>query len=398
MISERGLTARIETSIHEIGRDDWDSCANPRTNAFVNSGNRGWLYPFLSYDFLEALESTKCACAESGWLAQHLALEDNTGQVVAVMPCYLKSHSFGEYVFDHAWADAYERAGGRYYPKLQAAVPFTPISSPRILVRPGFDRMVAEEAITSAAIQLTDKLGVSSLHLTFVPKREWKGLATFGLLQRTSKQFHWPNLDYSSFEEFLAELTSRKRKAIRRERARAIINDVDVNFVTGSDLTEAHWDAFYKFYEDTCTRKWGQTYLNREFFSLISERMSDALLLIMAKRNGQYIAGALSFIGRDALFGRYWGEIEHHDFLHFEICFYQAIDFAIQNRLKGVEAGAGGEHKLSRGYLPTTTYSAHYVADPNLRQAIADYLEEERHYVALEQSVLNDHAPYRRTN
>ncbi|NND50493.1 MAG: N-acetyltransferase, partial [Rhizobiales bacterium] len=309
--------------------------------------------------------------------------------------CYLKNHSFGEFVFDHAWADAFERAGGDYYPKLQAAVPFTPVTSPRILVREGFERAVAEKALASAAVQLTDRLGASSLHLTFLPQDEWTHLGECGLLQRTGKQFHWPNRDYQNFDDFLAALASRKRKAIRKERQRALENGLEVDWITGRDLTEAHWDAFYDFYTDTGARKWGQPYLNRAFFSLVSERMADDLLLIMARRNDRYIAGALNIIGAEALYGRYWGEIEHHEFLHFELCFYQAIDFAIAHGLKSVEAGAGGQHKLSRGYLPITTYSAHYVAHKGLRRAIADYLDDERNWVALEQRELGEHAPYR---
>ncbi len=384
------LTATIETSLADIGRETWDACAVPAGTG----GEHRCPYPFLSFDFLDGLECSGCATAETGWLGQHMVLYAD-GEAVAVMPCYLKNHSFGEFVFDHVWADAFERAGGDYYPKLQAAVPFTPVTSPRILVREGFERAIAEKALASAAVQLTDRLGASSLHLTFLPKDEWTHLGECGLLQRTGKQFHWPNRDYQNFDDFLAALASRKRKAIRKERQRALENGLEVDWITGSDLTEAHWDAFYDFYTDTGARKWGQPYLNRAFFSLVSERMADDLLLIMARRNDRYVAGALNIIGAEALFGRYWGEIEHHEFLHFELCFYQAIDFAIAHGLKSVEAGAGGQHKLSRGYLPMTTYSAHYVVHKGLRRAIADYLDDERNWVALEQRGLGKHAPYR---
>jgi hypothetical protein len=385
------LTASAETSIADIGREAWDACANPPSA----SRDRKWRYPFLSFDFLEALERSGCASAKTGWLGQHLVLRTASGEIVAVCPCYLKNHSFGEYVFDHAWADAFERAGGRYYPKLQAAVPFTPVTSPRILVRDGFERPVAERALASAAIQITGRLDASSLHLTFLPEDEWTHLGALGLLQRTGKQFRWPNRGYETFDDFLTALSSRKRKTIRKERARALESGIEVELVTGADLTERHWDAFFDFYMDTGARKWGHPYLNRAFFSLISERMAGQLLLVLARRAGRYIAGALNIIGADTLFGRYWGAIEFHECLHFELCFYQAIDFAIAEGIQWVEAGAGGQHKLARGYLPMTTYSAHYVAHKGLRRAIADYLDDERNWVELEQRELGEHAPYR---
>jgi len=385
------LTASAETSIADIGREAWDACANPPSA----SRDRKWRYPFLSFDFLEALERSGCASAKTGWLGQHLVLRTASGEIVAVCPCYLKNHSFGEYVFDHAWADAFERAGGRYYPKLQAAVPFTPVTSPRILVRDGFERPVAERALASAAIQITGRLDASSLHLTFLPEDEWTHLGALGLLQRTGKQFRWPNRGYGTFDDFLSALSSRKRKTIRKERARALESGIEVELVTGADLAERHWDAFFDFYMDTGARKWGHPYLNRAFFSLISERMAGQLLLVLARRAGRYIAGALNIIGADTLFGRYWGAIEFHECLHFELCFYQAIDFAIAEGIQWVEAGAGGQHKLARGYLPMTTYSAHYVAHKGLRRAIADYLDDERNWVELEQRELGEHAPYR---
>ena len=385
------LIATAETSLAAIGREAWGACvAGTSRECSGRAAN-----PFLSYDFLEALESSGCATAKTGWLGQHIAVRSPAGDVLAVMPCYLKSHSFGEYVFDHAWADAFERAGGRYYPKLLVAVPFTPVAGPRLLVRAGVDRKAAEAALASAAVQLTDRIGASSLHLTFLPEAEWSHLGELGFLRRTAKQFHWQNRGYQTFDDFLSALASRKRKAIRKERARAVEDGIDIEWLTGSDLTEAHWDAFYRFYVDTGSRKWGHPYLNRRFFSAVCERMADDILLVMAKRNRRWIAGALNFVGATTLFGRYWGAIEHHDFLHFELCFYQAIDYAIANGLETVEAGAGGSHKLSRGYMPMTTYSAHYIAHKGLRRAIADYLDDERHYVELEQEELSEHAPYR---
>jgi uncharacterized protein len=374
----------LAASIAEIPAADWDACASSQPN------------PFTSHAFLRALEDSGSAAAETGWLPQHLLLEDASGTLLGCMPCYLKSHSRGEYVFDHGWADAYLRAGGRYYPKLQASIPFTPVTGKRLLVRPG--EAVAERGalLLQAAKQVTDRLGVSSLHITFLTREEWQRAGESGLLKRTDQQNHWQNQDYSSFEDFLSALSSRKRKGIRRERREALEGSIDIEWVTGSDLTEAHLDAFFAFYIDTGSRKWGSPYLTRECFSLLRETMADEMLLILARRSGTYIAGALNFIGRNALYGRYWGAIEEHPFLHFEICYYQAIDFAIAHRLARVEAGAQGAHKLARGYLPSETYSAHYIADPALRRAVADYLKRERLSVAREIAFLSDEAPYKR--
>jgi uncharacterized protein len=374
----------LAASIAEIPAADWDACASSQPN------------PFTSHAFLRALEDSGSAAAETGWLPQHLLLEDASGTLLGCMPCYLKSHSRGEYVFDHGWADAYLRAGGRYYPKLQASIPFTPVTGKRLLVRPG--EAVAERGalLLQAAKQVTDRLGVSSLHITFLTREEWQRAGESGLLKRTDQQYHWQNQDYSSFEDFLSALSSRKRKGIRRERREALEGSIDIEWVTGSDLTEAHLDAFFAFYIDTGSRKWGSPYLTRECFSLLRETMADEMLLILARRSGTYIAGALNFIGRNALYGRYWGAIEEHPFLHFEICYYQAIDFAIAHRLARVEAGAQGAHKLARGYLPSETYSAHYIADPALRRAVADYLKRERLSVAREIAFLSDEAPYKR--
>jgi hypothetical protein len=318
------------------------------------------------------------------------------GRIAGIVPCYLKSHSQGEYVFDRGWADAYERAGGRYYPKLQVSVPFTPATGPRLLIRDGVDRDQIGTALASGLIALCGVSKASSAHVTFARKSEWEFLAGHGFLQRTDQQFHWHNQGFGSFDDFLATLNSRHRKAIKRERREAVAADISIHRLTGKDLTEEAWDAFFAFYMETGSRKWGRPYLTRSFFSLIGETMAEDILLVMARRNDRWIAGAINFIGSDTLFGRNWGAIEHHPFLHFEVCYYQAIDFAIQRRLKVVEAGAQGEHKIARGYLPQTTYSAHYIADPNLRRAIDDYLKRERAYVAEAGRELAEAAPFRK--
>ncbi len=373
---------RIASAIADVPAADWDACAIPDN-------------PFISHSFLRALEASGSATADTGWLPQHLLLEDGSGALLGCMPCYLKSHSQGEYVFDHGWADAYMRAGGRYYPKLQASVPFTPVTGKRLLVPAGADQHEREALLLQAAIQVTDRLGVSSLHVTFLTREEWQLAGGVGFLQRTDQQFHWQNEGYRSFDEFLDALVSRKRKAIRKERREALSGGIEIEWVTGRDLTEAHWDAFFDFYMDTGSRKWGTPYLTRACFSLFGETMADRFLLVLAKRSGRYVAGALNVIGRDTLYGRYWGGIEDHPFLHFEVCYYQAIDFAIAHRLARVEAGAQGAHKLARGYLPSETYSAHHIADPGLRRAVADYLKRERRAVAREAALLTEEAPFK---
>ncbi len=385
---ESPVTVRIEREIASIAPEAWDAVANPPTRPFN---------PFLSHAFLNALEVSGCASAETGWLPQHLVIGGPHGGIAGAMPCYLKSHSQGEYVFDHGWADAYERAGGRYYPKLQASVPFTPVTGRRLLVPDDGHAAQAELVLARAAIELVERYDASSLHLTFLTRTEWETLGRIGFLQRTDQQFHWENRDYRDFDDYLAALSSRKRKAVRRERREATANGIEIDLVSGSDLTEAHWDAFFDFYMDTGGRKWGRPYLNRRFFSLVSAAMADRILLVICRRGKRPVAGALNFIGGDTLYGRYWGCIEDHPFLHFEACYYQAIEFAIANGLRRVEAGAQGPHKIARGYLPVTTYSAHYIADPSLRRAVADYLEHEREYVAYESRALAEHAPYRRT-
>jgi predicted N-acyltransferase len=379
---------RVVPRIADISAADWDACAAGR--AARRPAN-----PFISHAFLRALEDSGSATAETGWLPQHLVVEDSSGALIGCMPCYLKSHSQGEYVFDHGWADAYLRAGGRYYPKLQASVPFTPVTGRRLLVRPGDGEAECQAIMLQAAVQAANRLGVSSLHITFLTREEWQLAGELGLLQRTDQQFHWRNEGYPSFEEFLAALTSRKRKAIRKERREALSDGIEIEWVTGRDLTEAHWDAFFAFYMDTGSRKWGSPYLTRTCFSLMGETMADLILLVLAKRRGRYVAGALNIIGPDTLYGRYWGGIEDHPFLHFEVCYYQAIEFAIAHRLTRVEAGAQGTHKLARGYLPSETYSAHYIANLGLHRAVANYLRRERSAVAREIALLSEQSPYR---
>jgi predicted N-acyltransferase len=316
--------------------------------------------------------------------------------VLGVVPAYLKSHSRGEYVFDAGWAEAYERAGGDYYPKVQVAVPFTPATGRRLLVAPGAGAADIREGLAAGLIELAKLCEASSVHVTFAPEDEWQTLCAHGYLPRTDQQFHWDNGGYATFEDFLGALAARKRKAIRRERQGAIEPGIEIQWLTGSDLTESVWDTFFAFYMDTGSRKWGRPYLTRQFYSLIGESMRARILLVMARRAGRYIAGAINFIGSDTLYGRHWGAIEHHPFLHFELCYYQAIEYAIQNKLRRVEAGAQGEHKLARGYMPVTTHSAHYIADPALRRAIADYLKRERAYVEAAGSELAAMGPFRK--
>lgn len=386
------LRVRAVTGLQEIGAAAWDSCA---TSAETLSGGDETFNPFVSHAFLSALEESGCVSRRSGWLPLHVAVERGE-RLIGVAPCYLKSHSQGEYVFDHGWADAYERAGGSYYPKLQVSVPFTPVTGPRFLIAPGEDPDVAVAGIVAGLRALRAETQASSIHVTFMREREWEAAGSLGFLQRTDQQFHWENRGYASFEDFLEALASRKRKAIRRERKEALSGGVAIEHLTGSDLTEAHWDAFFQFYMDTGARKWGRPYLNRRFFSLLSERMADRVLLILAHRAGRPIAGALNLIGDAALYGRNWGCIEDHPFLHFEVCYYQAIDFAIRRGLQRVEAGAQGDHKLARGYRPVLMHSAHDIADPAFRRAVADYLKRERAHVAEAVDALDTLTPFRR--
>ncbi|MDG2522258.1 GNAT family N-acetyltransferase [Caulobacter segnis] len=359
---------RVHRRISEIGREAWEACAAPHGD------------PFVSYDFLNALEESACAVERTGWAPQHLSVEDEDGEIAAVMPLYLKSHSQGEYVFDHAWAEAYERAGGRYYPKLQCSAPFSPVTGPRLIVRPGAEADAARSMLLGGALQLCQRMEASSLHVTFPTEDEWSWMGGQGMLLRQDQQYHWHNNGYAAFDDFLAALSSNRRKTIRRER-RDARDGLEIVALTGADLNEDHWDAFYGFYMDTGGRKWGRPYLNRTFFSLLGERMADRVLLIMARREDQWIAGALNLVGDDCLYGRHWGCVEDVPFLHFELCYYQAIEHAIRLGLPRVEAGAQGQHKIARGYLPSAVYSAHWIADPALRDPVARYLEREREAV-----------------
>lgn len=388
-------TLKAVGEIEEVGRDAWDACANP----LRRDPDCGIPFdPFLSYDFLQALEESGSAAPERGWAPYHVLLEEEEAGVLGVVPMYLKSHSQGEYVFDHSWADAFEHAGGQYYPKLQVAVPFTPATGRRILTRPLAKPAEIENLLIGGVMKMAENLNVSSVHITFAIKEQWERLGSLGFLQRTHTQFHWENRGYGTFDEFLSDLSSKKRKNIRRERRDALANGVSVEWVTGSDLTEAHWDAFYQFYMDTGSRKWGRPYLTREFFSLIGERMPDDILLMMCKRDGRYIAGAINFIGSECLFGRNWGCIEDHRFLHFETCYYQAIDYAIAHGLKRVEAGAQGQHKLARGYLPKHTYSAHWIVEQSFRDAVSNFLDRERQYIDEEIEYIEEHTPFRKSD
>ena len=393
-------------AIAEAGAVAWDACANPQMQGCEPGGQstpqpaqpldqERPYNPFLSYSFLSALEVSKSVGGHSGWRVRHIMVQASDGTLVAVAPCYLKSHSRGEYVFDHGWAEAYAQAGGSYYPKLQVAVPFTPATGNRLLVRPGPDATEARSALVGGLVELCRIDGASGVHVTFATEAEYRYLGDIGFLQRTDQQFHFENPGYATFDDFLSALSSRKRKTIRRERHEALANGISVHCLTGRDLTEDVWDQFFAFYMETGSRKWGRPYLTRPFFSLVGQTMGDRVLLVMAKRNGRYIAGAINFIGSHTLFGRHWGAVEHHPFLHFEVCYYQAIEYAITHKLARVEAGAQGEHKIARGYMPTTTYSAHYIADPALRRGIADYLKRERAYVAAVGDELAATGPYR---
>ena len=372
------IIARIGAGIAGFEAADWDSCAG--------TGN-----PFTTHAFLSALEQSGSAAGSTGWQPVPIAIDGRDGRPAALLPAYVKSHSQGEYVFDHSWAAAYERAGGTYYPKLQIAVPFTPVPGRRLLLR---DPSLAP-ALIAAAETVVERHGLSSAHATFVAPEEVAMFEQAGWLIRADVQFHWHNDGYRDFGDFLAALSSRKRKAIRKERETALAG-IEVEHVSGAAIGERHWDAFWEFYQDTGARKWGRPYLSRRFFSLLGEHMAERVLLIFAKRGGRPIAGALNMIGADTLYGRYWGTIEEVPHLHFEICYHQAIEAAIASGLKRVEAGAQGPHKLSRGYCPVPTWSAHHIADPRLREAVAAYLASERPAVLREIEALSEMTPFRK--
>jgi predicted N-acyltransferase len=376
------LTARIVDRIEKIPAGDWDACAG--------SGN-----PFVSHAFLNALEVSGSVGRGTGWLPQHLVLEDAAGEIHATAPLYVKGHSQGEYVFDHGWAEAYERAGGRYYPKLQVAAPFSPVPGPRLLVRPSTQQATIRDALIQGLTQTAEKSGMSSLHVTFCTAEEAAALGSHGYLRRLGTQYHWHNDGYGSFDDFLAALSSRKRKALRKERAQVAAQGLEIRALSGDDLKAQHWDAFFAFYMDTGGRKWGTPYLTRAFFTALHEALRDKVVLVMAFRDGQPIAGALNLVGADTLYGRNWGCIEDVPYLHFECCYYQAIDYAIAHGLAKVEAGAQGEHKIQRGYLPVETHSAHWIADANFSAAVADYLARERRVMEQEIAGLSTLSPFR---
>ena len=380
-----GLRARTLEGVGEIDAAQWDACA-------------GIENPFLAHAFFRALEQSGSAAPETGWLAQHLVLEDAEGAAQAIMPLYLKGHSQGEFVFDHGWADAFSRAGGRYYPKLFAGVPFTPVPGPRLLVRK--DAQPSPIAVRAALIEtargLVERYHVSSLHVVFPTRAEWDALGAEGFLRRTGVQFHWQNEGYADFDAFLATLASRKRKQIRRERRDALAEGVTIETLSGADIEERHWDALFNCYQATSEEKWGMPYLTREFFSMLGAALSDRIVLVMALENGQPIAGALNLRSETRLFGRNWGCLAPRPFLHFECCYYRAIDYAIEHGLEVVEAGVQGGHKLIRGYRPVPTYSAHWIAHPGLRDAVANFLIRETEQVDYEIEGLERYTPYRK--
>ena len=387
MSDENEATIQVLSGIAEIDAAAWDHNANPDPSKFN---------PFVSHAFLKALEDAGCVGPRTGWQPQHLVLTHGKDGVDGCMPLYAKSHSKGEYVFDYGWAEAYERAGGTYYPKLLAAVPFSPVPGPRLLVHDGPDAAARRGLLAAGAVELVKRHNVSSFHINFLPEHEWHEMSELGFLRRTDQQFHWQNASYATFDDFLAALSSRKRKTIRKERREALSHGLKIEHLTGAAIEEQHWDAMYEFYMDTGSRKWGRPYLNRTFFSLLGAAMADHCLLIMVKNGDDYVAGALNMIGGDCLYGRYWGATEHHSCLHFEVCYYQAIEYAIAHKLDRVEAGAQGEHKLARGYMPTATYSAHWIPNPSFRRAIENYLDDERRYIERARQHLARFAPYRR--
>ena len=383
------VTVSTLSSLSQISEQEWDACACPEA---ADGGPPS--DPFTTHRFLKALEESGSTGRTTGWEPHHLVAHDGE-TVIGVAPLYAKNHSQGEYIFDHNWAHAYERAGGDYYPKLQIAVPFTPATGRRFLTRPGYE-VAGMSALVQGAVQIAADNGLSSVHATFCTEAEALAGAEMGLMHRITQQYHWLNRGYADFEAFLADLSSRKRKNIRKERRQAQGFGGEIRMLTGDDLKPEHWDAFWRFYQDTGSRKWGMPYLTRAFFDLAQERLRDDIALVMAEREGRYVAGALNFIGRRALYGRYWGCVEDHPCLHFEACYYQAIDFAIARGLDRVEAGAQGEHKLARGYLPAQTHSLHWVADQGFADAIARYLEAERQAVGEDIEILTSYGPFRK--
>ncbi len=383
MHEELALEAEVLTAISDIEANEWDACTNSN--------------PFLKHAFFLALEQSGSASPETGWHPFHIKFTStDTGETAGFMPLYLKSHSYGEYVFDHAWANAFERAGGQYYPKLQSSVPFTPVTSSRLLTAPNAPTQTVARLL-EVAKSLTAQQHLSSLHMTFLPREEAKLAEQHGYLVRTDQQFHWQNHNYLSFDDFLDQLSSRKRKQIKKERRTALASGIKILILEGADIQPQHWDAFFEFYLDTGAKKWGQPYLNREFFDHIGTSMPQNIVLMLCEHNGRYVAGALNFKSEDTLYGRYWGCTEEYPCLHFETCYYQAIDYAIKHGLKTVEAGAQGPHKLARGYVPTLTYSAHWIENEGFREAVANFLNHERQNVDAEVDYLSSKAPFKAT-
>ena len=387
-MAENGETTpsvRLVESISDVPPDQWDACAG--------TGN-----PFLSHAFLSALEESGSVCPKTGWLPQHLLFDDADNRLAGAVPLYLKGHSYGEYVFDWGWADAYERAGARYFPKLLSAIPFTPVTCPKLLIRPDQDQTAVAEILAGGLLGATRQFGVSSLHLNFPPEPEWELLGEMGFLRRKSLQYHWQNEQFDSFGDFLSTLNARKRKAIRKERREVEAYGVTIRPLTGDAIERQHWDAFYRFYRNTSDRKWGQAYLNRDFFARLGRDMADRVLLISVEYNDRLVASALNLIGNDALYGRNWGCAADFKFLHFEACYYQAIEFAIAHGLARVEAGAQGPHKIQRGYRPTFTFSNHYIPDPGFRRAVEEFVAREARHMELEKSHIEDNGPFRKPN
>jgi uncharacterized protein len=376
------ISVKVHAAIAEIPAAAWDACAG--------DGN-----PSVCHAFLNALEESGSTTSRTGWMPQHLAIAGPGGVIAGVVPLYAKTHSYGEYIFDYGWADAYERAGGRYYPKLLSAAPFTPIPGPRLMLRTSAPPEIREHLI-AAMIELAQRQRISSVHVNFPERADMDALAEAGFLQRLGQQFHWANDGYRDFDDFLAALNSRKRKAVNKERREALAPGLEIEVLTGADLRPRHWDAFYEFYLATSDRKWGSAYLNRRFFALIGERMPEKIVLVMARHGANYVAGAFNLLGKDTIYGRNWGSYGDYKFLHFECCYYQAIEFAITHGLKRVEAGAQGPHKIQRGYLPTPTYSAHWIPDPSFRRAVAQFLTRERDMVAHKMDGLSEFSPFRR--
>jgi uncharacterized protein len=376
------ITVKVHTSIAEVPAAGWDACAGEEN-------------PSVSHAFLNALEESGSTTPRTGWTPQHLTLAGPGSSTIGVVPLYAKTHSYGEYIFDYGWADAFERAGGRYYPKLLSASPFTPVPGPRLMVHAGAPPETRAHLI-AAMTELAKRRRISSLHVNFPEGTDLGALTEAGFLQRMGQQFHWTNDGFRDFDDFLAALNSRKRKAVKKERREALAPGLEIDVLTGTDLKPRHWDAFYEFYLATSDRKWGSAYLNRRFFALIGERMAEKIVLIMARHGANYVAGAFNLLGTETIYGRNWGSYGDYKFLHFECCYYQAIEFAITHGLKRVEAGAQGPHKLQRGYLPVPTYSAHWIPDSGFRRAVAQFLAREGEMVARKiEHLADNYSPFR---